>query len=43
MKGIPKHNYDFTDARVTANLFYTLYDIVTNNTWVIVGVCHFKP
>ena len=35
--------YDFSDAKLTSNLVYTLHKVVANNTWVIVGVCHFKP
>ena len=35
--------YDFSDAKLTSNLVYTLHKVVANNTWVIVGVCYFKP
>ena len=34
---------DFTEAKLTSNLLNALHKVVTNNTWVIVGMCHFKP
>lgn len=35
--------YGLTDAKLTSDLFHTFHKVVTNNTWVIVSVCHFKP